>query len=86
MLFGMYNGENDEHVFEQTQKSPEWAGGFGEPFSEGGTPVLMLFKSGCMWSVATGLFCFGSVKHLCMYCCKQAVRVSKGYHCSSGFT
>ena len=86
MLFGTCDGENDEHVFEYTQKSRKWAGRFGEPFSEGETWILVLFKRGCMLSVVIGLSCFGNVKRLYMYCCKQAVRVSKGYRCSSGFT
>lgn len=86
MLFGTRGRENDKHVFEYTRKSPKWAGRFGEPFSEGQTRILVLFKRGCMLSVVIGLSCFGNVNHLYMYCCKQAVRVSKGYCCSSGFT
>lgn len=55
MLFGTCNGENDEYVFEYAQKSPEWAGRFGEPFSEGERHILVLFKRGCMLSVVVGL-------------------------------
>ena len=37
MLFKTCSRENDKRVSEYTQKSPKWAGRFGEPLSEGET-------------------------------------------------
>lgn len=69
VLFGTYDGEKAECLFEYTQKLSKWAGKFGNPFRRSavcsGPPQERLHAEYGCW--CNGVWCNGAwcnVKHL----------------------